>query len=80
MVPIRFQIIKTSYVMNGATTLEDISGRYKLKSFCEDCAYRVRFMPEEMIEKFGPEYEIPTLADPFSVDIILFILILVAAF
>ena len=66
--------------MNGAATLQDISGRYELNYSCEDCAYRVRFVPEEMIEKFGPEFEIPTLADPFSVDIILLILILVAAF
>ena len=41
--------------------LQDISGRDELNCSCEDCAYRVRFVPEEMIEKFGPEYEIPKL-------------------
>ena len=70
----------TSDVMNGAATLQDVLGRYELNCSCEDCAHCVRLVTEELIEKFGPEYEIPTLADPFSVDIIVLILILVAAF
>ena len=66
MVPIRFQIMLTSDVMNGAATLQDVLGRYELNCSCEDCAHCVRLVTEELIEKFGPEYEIPNLKMHFK--------------
>ncbi|MFP6733297.1 MAG: hypothetical protein VB959_05605 [Rhodospirillales bacterium] len=66
MVPIRFQIMLTSDVMNGAATLQDVLGRYELNCSCEDCAHCVRLVTEELIEKFGPEYEIPNLKKHFK--------------
>ena len=57
MVPIRFQIMLTSIVMNGAATLQDILGRYELNCSCEDCAIK------NTVQEFGCEYRENNIPD-----------------
>ena len=61
-----FNLTMLSNVMNSAATLQDILGRYELNCSCEDCAHCVRLVNEELIEQFGPEYEIPKLKNHFK--------------
>jgi len=53
-------------VMDGAATLQEVLGRYELNCSCENCAHCVRLLPEDVIEKFAPEYEILKLKKHFT--------------
>ena len=66
MAPIRFQSMLTSDVMDAVATLQDVLGQYELNCSCQDCAHCVHLLPEDMIEKFGPDYEIPKLKKHFK--------------